>query len=115
MIIPAPGFLLLEIVDPPTKSKLAKVNDNQEDSNYGKVLDWGKPLVQEGGVVLEVPQFIIGSNEEGMGGSNRKLKKGDIIVFDDRTVRKMSDDYSSGPKIVQVRFDCILALYEEDK
>ena len=108
MILPAPGYLLLEVIDAPHTSKLAK--DNDEDSNYGKVLSWGLPLIQEG-TVLNVPSFVFGTNDEGQGGSNRKLKKGYTVIFEDRTSRKMSDDYAS-VKLVEVRFDNILALYE---
>ena len=113
MLYPAPGFLLLEIVPVPSKSKLAKP-DIDEESNYGKVLDWGLPLNQEG-TVLNVPRFAIDTNEDGLGGKERKLKKGDVVVFETRTARKMSDDYSSGPKLVQVPFSNILALYLEEE
>ena len=110
MILPAPGYLLLEVIDAPHTSKLAKEND--AESNYGKVLDLGAPLTQEG-TVLNVPAFAVNTNEEGQGGSNRKLKKGDILIFEDRTARKMSDDYAS-VKLVEVRFDNILAIYLPD-
>lgn len=111
MIYPSPGYILLEVIDAPHTSKLAREND--EESNYGKVLDWGLPLVEEG-AVLNVPAFTVGTNDEGQGGSNRKLKKGDILIFEERTARKMSDDYSP-VKLVEIRFDNILALYEENK
>lgn len=114
-IIPAPGFLLLEKVPVPHTSKLARSNEDTADSNYGKVLDWGLPLLQEGGVVLQVPRFAIDTNEEGLGGKERKLRKGDIVVFEKRTERKMNDDYSSGPEIAQIRFDSVLALYLLDE
>lgn len=113
MLYPSPGFILLEIVPIPHTSKLAKV-EGEEESNYGKVLDWGLPLNQEG-TVLSVPRFQVDTNEEGLGGKERRLRKGDIVVFEERTARKMSDDYSSGSKIVQVPFSNVLALYEEDK
>ncbi len=113
-LIPSPGFMLLEKVPVPHTSKLARSNEDTADSNYGKVLDWGLPLLQEGGVVLQIPRFSIETNEEGLGGKERKLKKGDIVVFEKRTERKMNDDYSSGADIIQVRFDSLLALFIEE-
>ena len=109
---PAPGFMLLELVEPPTKSKLSTSRELTE-SNYGKVLDWGLPLMTGDGLI-QLPRIAVETDEDGQGGKERKLKKGDVVVFDERTARKMSDEYSSGPPIVQVRFDYVLSLFEEE-
>ena len=113
MLHPAPGFMLLELVEPPTKSKLSTIRELTE-SNYGKVLDWGLPLMTGDGLI-QLPRFAVETDETGQGGKERKLKKGDIIIFDERTARKMSDEYSSGSPVVQVRFDYIWALYTEEE
>ena len=89
MLHPAPGFMLLEMVEPHTKSMISNSRELAE-SNYGRVLDWGLPLMTGDGLI-QLPRFAVETDETGQGGKERKLKKGDIIIFDERKARKISD------------------------
>lgn len=112
MLLPHKGFLLVELVHP-EEGKIAMPDSAKEDSVYGKVLEIGKPAVRDG-AVEDVPSFTIGSNEEGLGGVNHKLKKGDIIIFKRMTQHGITQ-YTTDTENAFVSFESVLGLKLPDE
>ena len=106
---------MVELLNEQKTTAGVELPDNLKDEPmYGKVIEIGKPRIIEGGVVLEVPSFVIGSNEEGKGGQLHNLKKGDVVIFKHHTQHEIND-YSVDNKMAFVSFDSVLALDIKEK
>ena len=106
-IYPGKGWILVEIVE--AESKIELPDSSKGESMYGKVLEIGKAKVGEGGVVVEAPSFIIESNEEGLGGKDYKIRKGDIILFKKMTEHGIQQ-YDTNTETAFVAFDSVLGI-----
>ena len=62
----------------------------------------------------EQPTFVVGANEEGLGGRVYKLKVGDTIIFKRLTQHELYDN-SGTEKIAFVNFDSVLGVEIPDE
>lgn len=111
-IYPAKGFVLVELLDADSETESGVYIPEEakvEKPMKAKVLEIGLPRLGEGGVVLEAPDFSIGTNEDNMGGIFHKLKKGDTIFYDKHTQKELPIP-GSKTKLAFLAFERILGL-----
>ncbi len=111
-IYPGRGWILIELVE--AESKVALPDSAKGESMYGKILEIGKPGIGEGGVIVEAPSFIVGSNEDNMGGKDYKIRKGDVILFKKMTEHGITN-YGSTREVAFVNFDSVLGVKIDGK
>ena len=114
MILPGPGWLLIEVIEVEAKTKsgvyLSQSAKEQEEPQYGKVKEIGKPDIKEGGVVVDAPSFII-SDKEGNPQKLHKLERGDTILF-----KKLTQHDLGFEDLAMLRFESVIGLkLEEEK
>lgn len=101
-ILPAPGNLLLEVVDIDNTLTSGLVTP-ETDSLYGKVRAIGLPKILEGGMVSEPPRFQLPD-------MSHKLEIGDIVMFREHSSYKI-DEYAD-PELIIVGFEHIIGLWQ---
>lgn len=107
-VYPAPGFLLIEILEDDNKTKegIYLPQDLQSEPMKGKVVRIGYARTTEYGKSLGAPEFSI--DEQGF-----DLVEGDIIYFKTHTQYEISsyDDM----KLAFIPFETVCGLIVEDK
>lgn len=104
MIYPAPGYVLIEIVDPEEQTKEGLYLGAAKDGKllYGKIIEIGKPKILEGGMVSDAPSFIVKD-------TNHKLNKESIVIFKQYTQHEVSE-YVEDKRYALLSFEAILAV-----
>ncbi len=109
-IYPAPGFLLIEILEDANKTKegIYLPHDLQDEPMRARVLKVGHLRDTEYGYSITPPMFKIGKKE-----TLSLIKPGDIIYFKKHTQNEIPgyDDV----KLAFIPFETVCGLFEDEK
>lgn len=113
---PARGWVLVKVLEEEKKTKqgIYLTDTLHDEPMLGEVLEIGRPIVREGGLVSEAPDFdILDKDKKPL--RRRKLEIGDIVIFKAHTDHQLPS-YEVGEKIAFVNFDSILgAKFPEEE
>ena len=115
-IHPSRGWVLIKVnqEEKKTKEGIYLTDTLENEPMYGQVLEIGRPLIKEGGTVLEAPEFdLLDKNYKPA--SRRKLEIGDTLIFKAHTNHDLPS--YTGDKISFVNFESVLGVMfpEEQK
>ena len=103
---PSRGWILIKVLDGEKKTGGVYLPEDMEDQPmYGEVIEVGKPLIKEGGVVLEIDGEI--PQPEG-GTKKRKLQPKDVIIYKQHTQHEIPSYV--GDTVAFVNFESVLGV-----
>lgn len=109
IMYPARGWILIKVnqEEKKTKEGIYLTDTLENEPMYGEVLEIGRPLIKEGGVVLEAPDFdFLDKDHKPI--SRRKLQIGDTLIFKQHTQHELPSYV--GDKIAFVNFESVLGV-----
>ena len=106
---PSRGWILIKVnqEEKQTKEGIYLTDTLENEPMNGEVLEIGRPLIKEGGTVLEAPDFDL-LDENHKPKTRRKLQIGDTLIFKQHTQHELPSYV--GDKIAFVNFESVLGV-----
>jgi len=112
---PSRGWILIKVIleEKKTKGGVYITDTLENEPMLGEVLEIGRPLLKEGGIVLEAPDFdLLDKNKKPL--TRRKLQIGDTLIFKQHTQHEIPSYV--GDRFAFVNFDSVLGVeFPEEK
>ena len=116
---PNRGWILIKTVqtDKTTAAGVFLPDNRNVEPMFGRVLEIGRGILREGGIMEEPPFFDL-KDKEGLPSKRRQLKAGDIIIYREHTQHEIQGNTGEDEKVAFVNFDSILGVmldYSKEK